>query len=394
MNPSWESITIGVALFATMAAYALFAGADFGGGIWDLLAGGSKRGSKPRAAIDASVTPVWEGNQVWIVLGFVLLWTAFPTAFAAVMTSLFVPLALSLLGIVLRGIGFAFRHEAKRRSTKRLTGVLFATASSLAPFFLGTAVGAVATGQVRPSPRGNDPAAWTSPTALVTGALFVSACAYIGGVYLVGDCHRRGEQELARYFSRRAVAAGVLTGTLAGINLLLMHTSATYVFDRLVGLALPLVVLSGAAGAAAFVLIVLRRYWALRIASGTAVASVVAAWGLAQYPWLLPRTLSLQAGSAPSASLLAELAVVGLAAVLVVPSFAYLYWLQQHGRLTKSESSHQLRLAAAVENRAPAAAQTTRRHPIVTTVLVSAAALELLREAIARARNRHRDGPP
>src|SRR5438309_1652815 len=129
MNPSWESVVVAVSLFATMAAYALFAGADFGGGIWDLLAGRTATGERPRAAIDKSVTPVWEGNQVWIVLGFVLVFTGFPTAFAAIMTSLFVPLSLSLLGILLRGVGFAFRHESQRLRTQQLAGVLFAAPS-------------------------------------------------------------------------------------------------------------------------------------------------------------------------------------------------------------------------------------------------------------------------
>ena len=131
-----------------MAAYALFAGADFGGGIWDLLAGSSPRGRRARDAIDASVTPVWEGNQVWIVLGLVLLWTGFPSAFAAITITLFVPLAASVLGLVLRGVGFGFRHEAVRPASKRLTGALFASSSLLAPFFLGTAVGAVTTGRI------------------------------------------------------------------------------------------------------------------------------------------------------------------------------------------------------------------------------------------------------
>ena len=218
-TPSWETITVGVALVATMAAYALFAGADFGGGIWDLLAGSSPRGRRARDAIDASVTPVWEGNQVWIVLGLVLLWTGFPSAFAAITITLFVPLAASVLGIVLRGVGFAFRHEAVRPASKRLTGALFASSSLLAPFFLGAAVGAVTTGRVPPHSHGLSTAAWTTPTALVTGALFVAACAFIGAIYLVGDASRRGHDDLVPYFGHRATLSGLVTGVLAGVNL-------------------------------------------------------------------------------------------------------------------------------------------------------------------------------
>ena len=394
MSTPWESVVVAVSLFATMAAYALFAGADFGGGIWDLLAGRTETGKQPRAAIDASVTPVWEGNQVWIVLGFVLVFTAYPTAFAAIMTSLFVPLSLSLLGILLRGIGFAFRHETERLRTTQLSGVLFAASSVLAPFFLGTVVGAVTTGRVRTSTEGNVPSAWLTPTALLSGLLFVVTCAYIGGVYLVGDSHQRGDQDMVRYFSRRAVGAGVLTGLLAAVNIFFLRSSAPYVFHRLVGVALPLVIVSVVAGGAALVLIVLRRVWLLRIAAAIAVTAVVAAWGLAQYPYLLPGTLTLAEGSAPVASLRSELVVMVLAALLVVPSFAYLYWLQQHGQLEVTESSQELERAVAAETAATTPAPDSRRdrhgHPVVTTVVVGAAVLELARDAAGWARRRRR----
>lgn len=129
-----------------------------------------------------------------------LFWTGFPVVFAATMTALFVP--LSLLGIVLRGIGFVFRQEADRLPTKMLTTALFAGSSIIAPFFLGTAVGAVATGGVRAGDTRNDPTAWTAAVPLVTGALFVASCAFIGAVYLVADCRRRDNEPIARYFAR------------------------------------------------------------------------------------------------------------------------------------------------------------------------------------------------
>lgn len=378
-TPSGEAITVGIALVAAMAAYALFAGADFGGGIWDLLAGSSPRGRHARDAIDTSVTPVWEGNQVWIVLGLVLLWTGFPSAFAAITITLFVPLAASLLGLVLRGVGFAFRHEAIRPATKRLTGALFASSSLLAPFFLGTAVGAVTTGRVPVHSHGISTAAWTTPTALVTGGLFVAACAFIGAVYLVGDSNRRGHDELVRYFGHRAILGGAAAGVLAAVNLVLLHGSAPYVFRRLTGVALPLVVVSVLAGAAALILIVLRRQWLLRIFGALSVAAVLAAWGLAQYPWLFPTSLSMRAAAAPGASQVAEIVVIGMAAILVVPSFALLYWLQQHGRLEHDTASVQLRRAACAQNRPPAAAPAPRPPRLLTTMILAAAFVQIVR---------------
>jgi cytochrome d ubiquinol oxidase subunit II len=395
VSPPPELIAVAVVLLAVIAAYALFSGADFGGGIWDLLAGGARRGAVPRAAIDASVTPVWEGNHVWIIFGLVIMWTAFPPAFAAIMTALFTPLALSLLGIFLRGVGFAFRHEAERLNMQRLNGALFAASSLMAPFFLGTVIGAVATGAVPAAPFGQVLSAWTSPTALVTGALFVATCAYIAAIYLVADSERRKQPEMVRYFSHRAIAAGVLSGVLAAVNLLLMRTSSPYIFDRLIGPALPLVVVSVVAGIAALVLVVLRRVQLMRIAAGLAVAAVVAGWGWAQYPWLLPGSLTLQAGSAPSAALWAELAVTGLAVLFVLPAFAWLYWLQQHGRL--QETTDDVRLAAAaaspVEATAaptPSPASVQSEHRVVAAVLIASVAAGLARQALEHWRSRRR----
>jgi cytochrome d ubiquinol oxidase subunit II len=257
-------------------------------------------------------------------------------------------------------------------------------------FVLGVCVGAVATGRVRADAAGNVASAWLSPTAIVTGILFVSSCAYIGAVYLVGDSHRRGDEQMVRYFSRRALASGILTGALAATNLVLLHLNAAYVFHRLLHVAWPLLALSVAAGAAALVLIVLRRAWLLRVSAAMAVTAVVAAWGLAQYPYLLPGSLTLSEGSAPTGSLNAELVVMVMAAALVVPSFVYLYWLQQQGRLSVTESSDELKRAVVAETSTLDAPPVPRRYPVVTAVVVGAATLELARETITWTRRRLR----
>jgi cytochrome d ubiquinol oxidase subunit II len=351
MSPSPDEIGVATILVVVIAAYALFGGADFGGGIWDLQAGSAERGAAPRALIDESITPVWEANHVWLVFVLVVLWTAFPPAFAAIMTALFVPLSLSLLGIVLRGVGFAFRHTAQQLRMQRLTGAMFAAASLITPFFMGTVVGAVATGQVPVHPAGNVLAAWTSPTAILTGFLFVAACAYISAVFLVPEARQRGRPQLMRYFSLRATAAGVVAGALAGGTFAELSTSAPHVFNRLTGVALPLVAISIAAGIAVLGMLWLRWYQALvlRVTAAIAVATVVFGWGLAQYPYLFPTSLSLAAGSAPSGSLVAEFVVAGLAILLVAPGFALLYYLQQRRMLTATDTDADLRIAAQLE---------------------------------------------
>jgi cytochrome bd ubiquinol oxidase subunit II len=204
-------------------------------------------------------------------------------------------------------------------------------------------------------PAGNVLAAWTSPTAVLTGFLFVAACAYISAVYLVLEARQRGHPDLVRYFSLRATAAGVVTGALAGGTFAELSASAPYVYSRLTGIALPLVATSIAAGIAVLAMLWLRRYHAvlLRGTAAIAVATVVWGWGLAQYPYLFPTSLSLAAGSAPTGSLVAEFVVAGLAVLLVAPGFALLYFLQQRRLLTAAESDADLRLAAQLEPAIP-----------------------------------------
>lgn len=394
MNPSPEAIAVAAILFIVIAAYALFGGADFGGGIWDLLAGSTPRGAKPRELIDESITPVWEANHVWLIFVLVLLWTAFPPAFAAIMTALFVPLSLSLLGIVLRGVGFAFRHTAQRLRMQQLTGAMFAASSLITPFFMGTVVGAVATGQVPVHPTGNVLAAWTSPTAILTGFLFVAACGYVSAVFLVVEARQRGHQDLTRYFSLRATAAGVVTGALAGGTFAELSASSPYVFDRLTGLALPLVAISVAAGIAVLGMLWLRWYHAagLRLMAAIAVATVVWGWGVAQYPYLFPTSLTLGAGTAPTATLVALFVVAGLAVLLVAPGFALLYYLQQRRLLTAHESDADLRLAAQLEPAIPGqpvASPARARGGITTALVLAVLAIKAIKDAFAQRGSRH-----
>jgi cytochrome bd ubiquinol oxidase subunit II len=391
MNPSPDEIAVGAILFVVIAAYALFGGADFGGGIWDLLAGSAKRGAAPRALIDESITPVWEANHVWLVFVLVLLWTAFPPAFAAIMTALFVPLSLSLLGIVLRGAGFAFRSTAQRLRMQQVTGAMFAAASLITPFFMGTVVGAVATGQVPVHPAGNVLAAWTSPTAILTGFLFVAACAYVSAVFLVPEARQRGYLDLMRYFSLRATAAGVITGALAGATFAELSASAPHVFARLTGVALPLVAISIAAGIAVLGMLWLRWYHALglRITAAVAVATVVWGWGVAQYPYLFPTSLSLAAGSAPTGSLVGEFVVAGLALLLVAPGFALLYYLQQRRLLTASETDADVRLAAHLGQAFPAqtgAVLAPTGSRISTALVLAIVAIRAIRDVFSARR--------
>jgi cytochrome d ubiquinol oxidase subunit II len=326
--------TVGAILLATITLYAVLGGADFGGGLWDLLAGGDRRGRAPRQLIDESITPVWEANHVWLVFALVIFWTAFPHAFAAVMIAVALPLWLAVLGIVLRGAGFAFRKEARGIGLQRALGAIFAFSSVLTPFFMGTVVGAIAAGQIPANASHASLSAWTGAMPLLTGFLFVTACGYLAAVYLTGEAARRGDRSLEGYFTRRAQAAGIVTGGLSLAALAELDSADAAIFDRLTGRALALVIIAGVAGLAVLALLAAsRRLPGVRVLAALSVAAVIWGWGVAQYPVLLPGTpVTLANAGAPRATLVAVVWLFVAAVVLVGPSFALLFDL--HGRQT------------------------------------------------------------
>jgi cytochrome bd ubiquinol oxidase subunit II len=331
--------TLAAVLIVVTTAYAVLAGADFGGGVWDLLAGSAQGGAAVRRRIDRSIAPVWESNHVWLVIALVVLWTGFPVVFADIFTTLFVPLSVAALGIVLRGAGYAFRGEVRTLRWQAVYGGVFALASLLTPFFLGTVVGSVVTGQVRGA-SGDPVGSWVNPTSLLTGALFVAVSAYLAAVYLGVDSDRAGEAELRRYFTRRALAAGFVSGVLAGVTIAVLRTSAAPVFHELTrGRGLPLVVVSVLAGVVVLVLLILDRTLLVRPFAVVAVAAVIWGWAVAQYPYLLPPRLTIAAAAAPGATEVTELVVVGIIVVLVIPSFVLLFRLATSGRLGQTLTS-------------------------------------------------------
>jgi cytochrome d ubiquinol oxidase subunit II len=322
--------------------YALFGGADFGGGFWDLIAGGAERGERPRALIQRSLTPVWEANHVWLIFILVVLWTAFPPAFSAVMTTLYVPIALAAVGIVLRGSGFAFRKSIEGLSGRRAAGATFAVSSLLTPFFMGAVVGAIAAGNVPGDGNGAPFSSWLEPLPLLTGAMFVASGAYLSAVFLIGDARRAGDEALQRYFARRALAAAAVAGVAAAFGLVELHAEARYIFDRLIDEGLPLVILSALCGAGVLALLLsaARRPAAtsprlLRPLAAGAVIAVIWGWGVAQFPYLIPTSLKITQSAAPPDTLSSVIVVFIVAAILVLPALGLLYWLSQKELLSE-----------------------------------------------------------
>jgi cytochrome bd ubiquinol oxidase subunit II len=314
--------------------YAVFAGADFGAGFWSLIAGRGERGERAQGLVDWAIGPVWEANHVWLIFALVVLWTAFSVAFESIMSTLFIPLSLAALGIVLRGSGFAFHKLARRLRYRRLTESIFGLFSLLTPFFMGTVIGAIASGRVPVGNAAGDAVtSWLNAVSLLTGALFVATGVYLSAVFLITDARRYGDADLERYFATRALVAALVTGAIAVAGIFVYRADARYIYDGLTNEGLPLVIASAVFGLGALALLFRGQRRGTRPLAVGAVVAVIWGWGVAQYPYLLPQTLKINDGAGSSATLTAVLVVFGVAVVVVLPALAFLYALAQRSVL-------------------------------------------------------------
>lgn len=328
------STAVAAVLLLAVVAYAIFGGADFGAGFWDLIAGGPEPGEHPRGTIERSIGPVWEANHVWLIFIFVILWTSFAEAYASITLTLFVPLMIAALGIVLRGASFAFRKAVVRLRYRRIFGAAFAASSVLVPYCMGAIAGGIASGRVPAGGQAGDPVrSWINPTSIVAGVLAVAAVAYLAAVYLVWDARRLGDGEMADYFRRRAIVAAGVVGVIGVVGIFVLRADARYLFDGLASRALALVILSVLCGIGALVLLVRHAARGGRLLAILAVASIILSWGVAQWPYILPTSLTFSAAAAPTGTLTALVVVVVLALLIVAPGFVLLYVLDQKGLL-------------------------------------------------------------
>jgi cytochrome d ubiquinol oxidase subunit II len=327
-----------ILILVGIAAYIAFAGADFGAGLWYLLAGPGRSGRRIRDFTYHAMAPVWEANHVWLIFVLVVTWTAYPTAFGSIASTLAAALFVAAVGIILRGTAYAMRSGAPPdRETEGVTGFVFGASSVLTPFALGAAIGGIASGRV---PVGNATgdlfSSWLNPISIMLGVLVVATSGYLAAVYLAGDAARSGEAELSQAFERRALVMAVLTGALAVAGLFVLRADARPLFDDLTsGAGTVALGVSAVAGVVTPLLIRAERYEPARLSAALAVAAVVAGWGIAQSPDLLPG-LTVRAAAASHSTLVALMISIAVGLVILVPSLVLLFGLVLRGRFDQA----------------------------------------------------------
>jgi cytochrome bd ubiquinol oxidase subunit II len=316
---------------AGLIAYVVLGGADFGTGVWDVTA----RDESMRARIKRSMGPVWEANHVWLIFILVIVWTAFPRAFGSITSTLALPLFLAAVGIIFRGGAFALRGEAATMFEQRGLGATFALSSVLVPFFLGAAVGGIASGRVPVGNAAGDAiSSWLNETSVTIGLISVVTGAHVAAVFLGADAERVGQTGLVRAFRVRALGSGVVAGALALAGLFVVRSDVPDLYDGLTsGAGLACVIVSAVAGVATLALEWRSRFEPARYTVAAAVGSIVAGFALAQRPYFLPPELTVEEAAAPDATLAALLACAAGGLCLLVPALVWLFRLQLSGRL-------------------------------------------------------------
>ena len=311
-------------LLLAITAYSTAGGVDFGAGIWDLLAGNSSRGREARGLIDHAMAPVWEVNNVWLVLAIVVCWTGFPLLFQLVFANLYPLYALALLGLVLRGAFFAFRHIADQPRAHRAADLVFGVSSVLTPFFFAASLGAIASGHLDSF----------SPMSIAFGLVSVAATAFNGASFLVGDARRYGAQELVDYFRRRIVAAALVLIAVGTAALVVIALQAPdLVRAMLTGKGLPFALVTMVLTPTVAFLVWRRIYRWYRALAVAAVGSLVFAWAFAQSPYLVPGQLTIAQAIAPPTTQVLLLIVTAALVLVIAPSMGLLYYLDQRGSL-------------------------------------------------------------
>jgi cytochrome bd ubiquinol oxidase subunit II len=318
---------IAAVMLASLILYALMGGADYGGGMWDLLASGPKAQRQRHAIVDA-IAPIWEANHVWLILVVVLLFTAFPRAFSVIMIALHIPITVMLIGIVLRGSAFVFRkYDSTEDAVQRRWSTIFGIASFFTPFFQGLTMGALTSGDIHfvgDRVTTGFFAGWLTPFALTCGLFALALFAFLAATYMTVDL--QDQPDLQNDFRLRAIWAQTALIPLAIIVFVTSKYGAPLMFHELTNWWAPLLLGWTALSAITAILALwFRNFYLARIAAVAEVTFILVGWGLAQFPHLVTPDVTIQNAVAPESTLKLLLLALGAGAVVLLPSLFYLF---------------------------------------------------------------------
>jgi cytochrome d ubiquinol oxidase subunit II len=318
---------IAAIMLASLILYAVMGGADYGGGMWDLLASGP-RAQRQRHAIVEAIAPIWEANHVWLILVIVLLFTGFPRAFSVIMIALHIPITAMLIGIVLRGSTFVFRkYDSTEDVVQRRWSTIFGIASFFTPFFQGLTLGALTTGAIHfvgDQVTTGYFAGWLTPFALTCGLFALALFAFLAATYMTVDT--QGQPDLQNDFRLRAIWVEAALIPLAIIVFTTSKYGAPLMFNDLTNWWAPLLLGWTALSAITATLALWsRRFYLARIAAVAQVTFILVGWGLAQFPHLVTPDVTIQNAAAPESTLKLLLLALGAGAVVLLPSLLYLF---------------------------------------------------------------------
>ena len=328
------ALAITASLLLSLILYALMGGADFGGGMWDLLAAGP-RATRQRQLIAKSIAPIWEANHVWLILAVVVLFTGFPTGFAAMMTALNIPITGMLIGIVVRGSAFIFRnYDSRSEAVQRHWSLAFGATSILTPFLQGMILGALATGRIRVLNglvTTGFFAGWLTLFALACGVLALGLFAFLAATYLTLDA--KDQPDLQNDFRLRAIWSGVVLVPVGGVVFLTARQGAPEMFHGLTRWWAPLLFgATGLCGLGALGALWRRQFAAARVAAAGQVTLILVGWSLAQYPNLVTPDVTVANACAPDATLRLLVLALAAGALVLLPSLIYLFRLFKGNR--------------------------------------------------------------
>lgn len=330
----------------SITAYVLLAGADFGGGVWDLLATGPRK-KEQRKLISNAIGPVWEANHVWLILVVVMLFSCFPAAFAHLSTELHIPLTLMLVGVVLRGSAFTFRaYDRRDDNVQRRWGLVFSMTSVITPVILGVCIGTVAGGNIPLTETADaaiafgtfaeryvDP--WWKPFPFAVGVLTLALFSLLAATYLTVEAREVGARDDFRKRALFAWLAVALSAVVAGV---LAERDAPLVFATLTQGVRAITLLSVTTVFALLALVCLwrRSYYLARVAVAAQAIFIVWGWAWSQYPYMIPPSRTIESLAAPRSTLLWVLGTLIAGTVILLPSFFYLF------RIFKSKDAVEL----------------------------------------------------